>query len=148
MNVTDTLTGEHCVFHLLIEQLDDAAPRCRTIEELRSAAAPLAISLLGHAQIEEATLFTPLERRIGTAGPLHCLREEHQTMDRLLRALFRLPDLEVTRQAVRDVLDVTRGHLAKEEQVLFEVARTALQATDLQELGAEWARARGIALPE
>jgi hemerythrin-like domain-containing protein len=93
-------------------------------------------------------LFTPLEQRIGAAGPLHCLREEHQTMDRLIRALFRLSDLETTRQAVRDVLAITRRHLAREEQVLFEVARKALDDPDLQRLGAQWARARGITLPE
>ena len=146
MNVADALTGEHGVFHLLIEQLEDAATHCRTVQELRSAAAPLAISLLGHARIEEETLFTPLERRIGEAGPLHCLREEHEAMDRRLRALFRQPDLEATRHALGEVLATARKHLSKEEQVLFQVARNALQDADLQQLGAHWARARGIAL--
>ena len=147
MNVADALTGEHGVFHLLVEQLDDAIERCETTAELHRAAAPLALSLLGHARIEEATLFTPLEARIGGAGPLHCLRDEHQTMERLIRALFRLSDLATTRAAVRDVLALTRRHLAREEQVLFEVARKALRDPDLQELGTAWARARGIALP-
>lgn len=146
MNVADALTGEHGVFHLLIEQLEDAAARCRTVEELRSAAAPLAISLIGHARVEEDTLFTPLERRIGEAGPLHCLREEHAAMDQQLRALFREPDLEATRHAVGEILAAARRHLGKEEQVLFQVARKALQDDDLQKLGAHWARARGITL--
>lgn len=148
MNVADALTGEHGVFHLLVEQLDDAVERCQTTGELHRAAAPLALSLVGHARIEEATLFAPLEQRIGVTGPLHCLRDEHQTMDRQIRSLFRLSDLGATRDAVRDVLAITRRHLAKEEQVLFEVARKALEDPDLQRLGAEWARARGIALPE
>jgi hemerythrin-like domain-containing protein len=146
VNVADALTGEHGVFHLLIEQLEDAAARCRTVDELRSAAAPLAISLLAHARVEEETLFTPLERQIGEAGPLHCLREEHEAMDLQLRALFREPDLEATRRAVHEVLAAARRHLGKEEQVLFQVARKALQDDDLQKLGAHWARARGITL--
>jgi hemerythrin-like domain-containing protein len=147
MNVADALTGEHAVFHLLVEQLDDTIERCRTTAELQRAAAPLGLSLVGHARIEEATLFAPLEQRIGTTGPLHCLRDEHQTMDRMIRALFRLTDLDASRHAVRDVLAITRRHLGREEQVLFEVARKALADPDLQELGTAWARARGITLP-
>ncbi|HWP65642.1 MAG TPA: hemerythrin domain-containing protein [Candidatus Limnocylindria bacterium] len=148
MNVADTLAGEHGVFHLLVEQLDDALARCRTIEELHTAAAPLAISLLGHARIEEETLFVPLEQRLGGGGPTHCLRHEHQTMDRMIRALFRLRDPDTMRAAVRDVLAITRRHLAREEQVLFEAARTALGDAELEALGAAWAQARGITPPE
>ena len=39
-------------------------------------------------------------------------------------------------------------HLAREEQALFDAARGALPDPDLEALGAAWARARGIALPE
>ena len=148
MNVADTLTGEHGVFHLLVEQLDDAAERCQTIDELHRAAAPLAISLLGHARIEEETLFVPLEQRLGPTGPTQCLRHEHQMMDGMIRALFRVRDLGTMRQAVRDVLAITRRHLAREEQALFDAARTALGDPALEQLGTTWARARGIALPE
>jgi hypothetical protein len=135
MHVTDLLLG-------------DAAGRCGSADELRTAAAPLAISLLGHARIEEETLFAPLEAHIGTAGPVHCLREEHVEMDRRLRALFapNAPgDVGALRDAVRDVLAIVRRHFAKEEQVLFEVARTALAAAALEDLGAAWVRARGLA---
>ena len=148
MNAADTLTGEHGVFHLLVEQLDDAAERCQTIDELHRAAAPLAISLLGHARIEEETLFVPLERRLGPNGPTQCLRHEHQMMDGMIRALFRVRDLETMRQAVRDVLAITRRHLAREEQALFDTARTALADAEVEALGTAWARARGIAQPE
>jgi hypothetical protein len=82
MNVADALTGEHGVFHLLVEQLDDTIDRCQTTGELHRAAAPLALSLVGHARIEETTLFAPLERRIGTAG----------TMDQQIRAASRCPN--------------------------------------------------------
>jgi hypothetical protein len=41
MQVTDVLAGEHGVFHLLVEQLDDALDRCTNVAELRIAAEPL-----------------------------------------------------------------------------------------------------------
>ena len=31
MDVTDALLGEHGVFHLLVEQLDDALGRCESV---------------------------------------------------------------------------------------------------------------------
>lgn len=146
MDVTDALIGEHGVFHLLVEQLDDAVGRCATLPELRSAAAPLAMSLLAHARIEEETLFDPLERTIGVQGPLQCLRDEHVEMDRRLRAMFHLPDLDALRAEVRAMLDITRKHLAKEEKVLFNVAKKALPGEHRRQLGDHWAAFRGVTL--
>jgi hemerythrin-like domain-containing protein len=146
MDVTDVLAGEHGVFHLLVEQLDDALDRCTTLMELRVAAEPLALSLLGHARVEEETLFQSYERATGSLGPLRCLRHEHEQMDRAIRALFRIPDTAEMRAQARALLDLTRRHLAREEQVMFTAAREALSAGVLEECGAEWARFRGVAI--
>jgi hemerythrin-like domain-containing protein len=148
MDVTDVLAGEHGVFHLLVEQLDDALDRCTTLGELRVATEPLALSLLGHARVEEETLFQAYERATGTLGPLRCLRHEHQQMDQRIRALFRIPEVDALRAQVRALLDLTRRHLAREEEVMFTAARAALAAGVLRECGAAWARFRGIAARE
>src|SRR5262245_21023725 len=148
MDVTDTLAGEHGVFHLLVEQLADAMPRCTTLAELRIAAEPLALALLGHARVEEETLFQSYEQATGTLGPLRCLRHEHEQMDRGIRGLFRIADVDEMRRQVRALLDLTRRHLAREEAVMFTAAREALSAGVLEECGAEWARFRGVAIGE
>ena len=148
MDVTDVLAGEHGVFHLLVEQLDDSIDRCTTLAELRVAAEPLALSLLGHARVEEETLFQSYEQATGTLGPLRCLRHEHEQMDRWIRALFRIPDLDEMRRQTRALLDLTRRHLAREEQVMFTAAREALTAGVLAACGAEWAKFRGVAIAE
>src|SRR5262249_22469019 len=148
MQVTDVLAGEHGVFHLLVEQLDDATDRCRTLAELRIAAEPLALSLLGHARVEEETLFQPYEKATGTLGPLRCLRHEHEQIDRWIRGLFRIADLEDMRRQTRSLLDLTRRHLAREEAVMFTAAREALDAGVLESCGAEWAKFRGVAIGE
>ena len=144
MHVTDVLAGEHGVFHLLVEQLEDALGRCHSLVELRLAAEPLALSLLGHARVEEDTLFRAYERATGTLGPLRCLRHEHEQMDRRIRALFRLDDEAAMREQLKALLDLTRRHLAREEEVMFAAARNALSAGVLEECGAEWARFRGV----
>src|SRR5512132_3850589 len=136
MNVTDVLAGEHGVFHLLVEQLDDAIDRCQTLGELRVAVEPLALSLLGHARVEEETLFQSYEKATGTLGPLRCLRHEHEQMDRGIRALFRIADMDEMRRQTRALLDLTRRHLAREEAVMFTAAREALDGGVLEACGA------------
>lgn len=146
MDVTDVLAGEHGVFHLLVEQLDDALDRCATLPELRVAVEPLALSLLGHARVEEETLFRSYEQATGTLGPLRCLRHEHEQMDRTIRGLFRLTEVEELKTRTRALLDLTRRHLAREEAVMFTAAREALSQGVLEACGDEWARFRGVAI--
>src|SRR5258706_9166128 len=146
MDVTDVLAGEHGIFHLLVEQLDDAIDRCTTLGELRVAAEPLGLSLLGHQRVEEETLFAPYEKATGTLGPLRCLRHEHEQMDRWIRGLFRIPDLDEMKKQTRALLDLVRRHLAREEEVMFTAAPHALSAGALPECGEEWARFRGMTL--
>src|SRR5262245_1280081 len=146
MDVTQALLGEHGVVHLLVEQLEEALERYQTTAELRAASEPLAITLLGHARIEDETLFQPYEKHTGSLGPLRCLRHEHQLMDQQIRALFRLQDPESLRAQIRALLDVVRRHLAREEEVMFAAARQALAAGELQHLGEHWAQYRGVIL--
>jgi len=146
MDVTQALLGEHGVVHLLVEQLDEALGRCQTAGELRAAAEPLAITLLGHARIEDETLFQPYEKHTGSLGPLKCLRHEHELMDQQIRALFRLQDMQVLREQIKALLEVTRRHLAREEEVMFKAARDAIAAGELEHLGHHWAEFRGVTL--
>jgi hemerythrin-like domain-containing protein len=146
MQITDALLGEHAVFHLLVEQLEDAVPRCSTLPALHAAVEPLAISLLGHARIEEEVLFAPYERAVGSLGPLTCLRHEHRQMDELIRALVRVEDRARLAEGVTKLLEITRRHLAREEEVMFAAARTALDPGTLERLGEAWARVRGVLL--
>lgn len=148
MDVTDALLGEHGVFHLLIEQLDDALGRCETVTELRVAAEPLAISLLGHHRVEEETLLTPYERETGSLGPLKCLRHEHEQMNHLVRVIFRAHEATEMREQIRTLLEIVRRHLTREEQLLFALARKALPDDERRSSGAHWAEFRGVTLPE
>jgi hemerythrin-like domain-containing protein len=148
MDVTDALLGEHGVFHLLVEQLDDTLGRCESVAELRMAAEPLAISLLGHHRVEEETLLTPYERAKGSLGPLRCLRHEHDQMNQLVRIIFRNADTGEMREQIRALLDIVRRHLAREEQLLFGLVRQALPDGDRTDSGVHWAEFRGVTLPE
>ncbi|MCZ2111054.1 MAG: hemerythrin domain-containing protein [Dehalococcoidia bacterium] len=146
MDVTQALLGEHGVVHLLVEQLEEVLERYHTATELRAAAEPLAITLLGHARIEDEALFQPYEKQTGSLGPLKCLRHEHELMDRQIRVLFRLQDPQALRAQIRALLDVIRRHLAREEEVMFKAARDAIDKGELEHLGHHWAEFRGVKL--
>ena len=148
MDVTDALTGEHGVLHLLVEQLDEALGRLGTLGEIRAGVEPLALSLLGHHRAEEETLLQPYERETGSLGPLRCLRHEHQMMEHGVRALFRIEDVEHLRTQVRGLLDMVRRHLAREEELLFAEARQNLSSGERTQQGAQWAQFRGVTLPK
>ena len=147
MDVTDTLLGEHGVFYLLMEQLDEATGRLDTVDALRTAAEPLMLSLISHAKIEEEVVFATLEKRIGLQGPIACLQDEHEKMDANIRRLFRVDEVDALRTAIREILANARSHFSKEEQVLFPVARKVFHAEDRASLGEQWARARGMQTP-
>jgi iron-sulfur cluster repair protein YtfE (RIC family) len=134
------------VFHLLVEQLDDALGRLHTVAELRIALEPLAVSLIGHARVEEETLFGPYEAATGALGPLRCLRHEHQQMDHGIRALFRIEDATHLKTQIQGLIDLTRRHLAREEEVMFAAAKRALSSGKLEECGAAWAKLRGVVI--
>ena len=146
MDVTQALLGEHGIVHLLVEQLEEALERYQTTSELRAASEPLAITLLGHARIEDETLFQPYEKHTGSLGPLKCLRHEHELMDQQIRSMFRLQDPAVLREQIKALLDVTRRHLAREEEVMFKAARDAIEQGELEHLGHHWAEFRGVML--
>jgi hemerythrin-like domain-containing protein len=69
-------------------------------------------------------------------------------MDQQIRSMFRLKDAAVLREQIRVLLDVTRRHLAREEEVMFKAARDTIEGGELEHLGHHWAKLRGVMLRE
>jgi hemerythrin-like domain-containing protein len=106
----------------------------------------LAAALAGHAQLEEDLLFKTLERHIGSIGPLAVMRMEHDQIEEGLERLPAVRELEQVRELLLQIVEVARGHFAKEEQVLFPMASQALSTETLIDLGEQWARRRAVTL--
>jgi hemerythrin-like domain-containing protein len=69
-------------------------------------------------------------------------------MNLLVRAAFRTADAERMREQLGTLLEIVRRHLAREEQLLFNLARQALPTGEREHAGAHWAQFRGVTLPE
>ena len=144
MRITDALLGEHGVFYLLLQDIEQALPAIENLAILQNRIAPLAFSLEAHASLEDELLFTALEPHLGTqGGPLAVMRMEHDQIVSLLERIPSAPDLAQARALAAQMIEVSRGHFRKEEQVLFRMAQNFLDEDELSALGAKWSARRG-----
>ena len=144
MRITDALLGEHGVFYLLLQDIEQALPAIENLAILQNRIAPLAFSLEAHASLEDELLFIALEPHLGTqGGPLAVMRHEHDQIVSLLERIPSAPDLVQARALAAQMIEVSRGHFRKEEQVLFRMAQKFLDEDELSALGAKWSARRG-----
>jgi hemerythrin-like domain-containing protein len=143
MNLIDALLGEHAVLYALFEDLEDRVDSA-SLDEVRAACGPVTAGLLSHAHLEDELLFPALERALGEAGPLVVMRSEHQEIDRLLARAAVAAERATACGDIWAALELARDHFAKEEAVLFPMARDALDEAELGRLGAQWARLRSV----
>lgn len=135
MRIIDRFSSEHDVFLAQLEVIDDLTRRDASVESIVSALRTLAAPLIAHAENEEHALFPDLEPSMGgDGGPLRILTEEHTTIHGQIDELVDSP----TRQRLETVLDefqrLLRGHIDKEEQVLFPAAAQILGDGKLEKL--------------
>jgi hemerythrin-like domain-containing protein len=146
MKLTDALLGEHAVLHDLFGHVRKTAATSGDIGEIRNAIAVLERLLVTHARTEETLLFAQLDSHLGRIGPLEVMRAEHRGIDDLLAAAGSATDIAVLKATVGELLDLAQGHFRKEEGVLFGMAEQVLGEAALNELGDQWATARGVIL--
>lgn len=146
MDITDALLGEHAALYELFDHSRDVASRGGGLAELKATVAAVDRLLVSHARLEEELLFPRLEPFLGPMGPLAVMLSEHRGIDELLEAVRRETDAAALADLVHRLIELSAGHFRKEEMVLFGMARRFLDRDTLDELGAEWAAARNVAL--
>ena len=144
MKITDAFLGEHGVFYAQFSHLEQVIPQLADLALVQAHGALLTAALETHAHLEEELLFSALEPHLGQGGPLAVMRMEHQQIEEGLARLPGLGELASAQQLLLRVVQVARGHFAKEEQVLYPMARQALGEAKLVELGAHWAELRQV----
>ncbi len=147
MTLLEALLGEHGALYAIFEHLEQALNDEITLEEIRAKEAVLRSVLISHATLEDELLFPALERAIGPDGPLAVMRMEHDRIEEALGWLAQVESVDECRKLLAETLEFTRQHFSKEEQVLFGIARSNLDADQLVDLGREWAERRGVSSP-
>lgn len=147
MNLIDALLAEHGMLYLMFDQVEQTAAGGAESAASDGAASLVIKAVIAHAELEEELLFTALETRMGPAGPLAVMRAEHDEIHRRLEAGSGGPAETGALQRVLNTIPLAREHFAKEEQVLFQMARQVLSADELSQLSLRWASARNVPLP-
>jgi hemerythrin-like domain-containing protein len=143
MLITDALLGEHAVFHLMLGNIEQSLPAFGSLPNLQNRIAAFAFALESHADLEDELLFAALEPRLGAqGGPLAVMRMEHAQITELLGRVESASSVEERRALAAQMIQVTRAHFQKEEQVLFRMARQFLDEEKLSALGAKWEQRR------
>ncbi len=146
MKITDALLGEHGLFYVMFEHLQQVAQDAKTTEQVAAAFGPIAAAILAHAQTEEEQLFPALEAAGLSNGPLSVMRAEHQEIDRLVLGIPSAKSLDEAKAGLRSLLSLLHEHFAKEENVLFPMSERLLGDARLCELGERWSGDRGVVI--
>ncbi|MDA8065297.1 MAG: hemerythrin domain-containing protein [Thermaerobacter sp.] len=142
MNILEDLMNEHrtVLGRLnLLEEVEAGDDATWALETVRGVAEFLEQDLELHLQKEEKLLFPALAQRIGEDGPIRVMLAEHVEMREGTKELGRLggqPELtESDLAAVGDFVELVRGHIDKEDHILFPIAQRELPGPVLEELG-------------
>jgi hemerythrin-like domain-containing protein len=116
---------------------------------LKAFAGYLEAEVMHHFAVEEQALFPVLARHLSqTQGPLAVMNAEHTSFRELVNDLdagVRSGDYGRQRSAAQDLIELLRGHIAKEDQVLFPMASRLLSP---DEQGEVESRAAALATSE
>ena len=133
---------------LLSRQHQEVLARLATVEsgletgsnDAASFAAFLQGEVGEHFRIEEQALFPFLARHLNQRyGPLAVMNAEHASFREQLRRLCSAVSAGVGAiqdACIRDILDLLRSHIFKEDNVLFPMALQVLDADELREVDA------------
>lgn len=146
MRITDALYGEHGALYLLMTAIEGTAPDS-DLASLQTSARLFESAILAHAHLEDEALFAALEKKMPGGGPVTAMRAEHEEIESELAQVAKSREAKEARAHLEAAIAAARSHFQKEEVVLFPMAEQLLAADELDQMGAAWAKSRGVALP-
>jgi hemerythrin-like domain-containing protein len=142
MKITEALFAEHLVFHNMFDHIEAAAPRLKTLAEVKSLAALMEQLLKEHSDTEDELFIGPLEHCFEQLGQRDAFLEEHQEIDISLKLVQLAKDFKKARHLLLSAVSYSRKHFDKEERIVFPLAERVLKNKTLTTLGHTWMEQR------
>ena len=142
MKITEALFAEHLVFHNMFDHIEAAAPKLKTLAEVKSLAALMESLLKAHSDTEDDLFIGPLEHCFEQIGQRDAFLEEHQEIDVSLKNLQQTKQFKKARQLLLSAVSYSRKHFDKEERIVFPLAERVLKNKTLTALGQTWIEQR------
>ncbi|MCC6665878.1 MAG: hemerythrin domain-containing protein [Polyangiaceae bacterium] len=144
MKITEGLLGEHALSYALFDQVEAATDDAASLGEVTALGRVLSRAVASHMALEHDVLFPALIERGHEGGALDVMRADHKEIELLAAAVSAAATLEEGRGVLLRLLYTLREHFEKEEQFLFPICERTLGDQKLTELGADWAKRRGL----
>jgi hemerythrin-like domain-containing protein len=145
MKITEALFAEHLVFHSMFDHIEAAAPKLKTLAEVKALATLMEQLLRTHSDTEDDLFIGPLEHCFEQIGQRDAFLEEHKEIDENLRNIQGTRQLKKARQLLLSAVSYSRKHFDKEERIVFPMAERVLNAKTLTALGQQWMEQRARA---
>src|ERR1017187_3500810 len=142
MKITEALFAEHLVFHNMFDHIEAAAPKLKTLAEVKSLAALMESLLKSHSDTEDEMFIGPLEHCFEQLGQRDAFLEEHQEIDVSLKHLQQAKQVKLARQLLLAAVAYSRKDFDQEERIVFPLAERVLNAKTLTALGQTWMEQR------
>jgi hemerythrin-like domain-containing protein len=142
MKITEALFAEHLVFHNMFDHIEAAAPKLKTLAEVKSLAALMESLLKSHSDTEDEMFIGPLEHCFEQIGQRDAFLEEHQEIDISLKNVQVTKDFKKARLLLLSAVAYSRKHFDKEERIVFPLAERVLKNKTLTALGQTWIEQR------
>jgi len=144
MKITEALLAEHVVFHSLFDQIERAAPKFKTLGEVRAMACLFEAMLAAHSHTEDQLMIEPLEHCFEQIGQRDTFHQEHEQIEHNLELAQKAGRLKKARRSLLDAVLASRKHFDKEERLVFPLAEKVLKAKTLTALGNIWMEQRKV----
>ncbi|HTX21207.1 MAG TPA: hemerythrin domain-containing protein [Candidatus Aquilonibacter sp.] len=148
MKITEILLAEHAVFHNLFDCIEKAAPRLKSVAEIKLLGALLDAAMRPHAKTEDDLLMEPLEHSLAQIGQSETFHDEHEEIDAKLAAVQEARQFKQARTLLLQAVQRSREHFDKEERIVFPLAEELLKAKTLSDLGERWLKRREMTSAE
>lgn len=138
MKITEALFAEHLVFHNMFDHIEIAAPKLKTLGEVKSMALMMEVMLRAHSDTEDDLFLGPLEHCFEQIGQRDALLEEHREMDGNLQLVQKATRVAEAQRLLLVAVAHSRRHFDREERIVFPIAERVLKSQTLTELGKAW----------
>ncbi len=134
MNLVERLYGEHDEheknMNMLLAIIDEGGD----LQKLKDAFENFAGELECHLKEEEEALFPELLERLGPqAMPVYVMLQEHEMMREIVSRVRELHSKgEGGEEYIKQLIDIVRQHIMKENHVLFQMARQVIEPDVLE----------------
>src|ERR1019366_8818882 len=110
MKITEALFAEHLVFHNMFDHIEVAAPKLKTLAEVKALDALRESLLKSHSDTDDEMFIGPLEHCFEQIGQRDAFLQEHQEIDISLKNVQVTRDFKKARQLLLSAVAYSRRH--------------------------------------